>query len=260
VNGSRHGSRPSGCFRRGEKILLRYMKTPAAIEIPARRRVPLLPQLLFLALAVSVVCVSVSCGGKKERPPAVTARLREEGGRLFLVLRNNADSALVICKRNFYDPIQCLDIRKMSDTTEYSTEFLFGGVQSGVIRTIITMDEFVSLDTGGEMRLPVDLRPVRKDAGAGRPVLLRVYFKNIDPFACSRVDVANYDKATQNYCKLMHFIPNRRLNYWVGEVRTLYLPVNLSRYVQRHKQAVKKRSRAVVVRRSRTHPLKKKVF
>ena len=128
------------------------------------------------------------------------------------------------------------------------------------MRTIITMDEFESIDTGKELRLPVDLRPVRNDAGRGAPVLIRVYFKNIDPFSCSRVDVANYDKATQNYCGLLHYVPNRELHYWAGEVRTPYLPVKLSRYVKRHKQAVKKRARAVVVRRSKTHPLKKKVF
>jgi hypothetical protein len=209
-------------------------------------------------VAIAVLCVS--CGGKKERLPPLTAQLLEENGQLLLVLRNNSDSAFVICKRNFYDPIQCLDIRKTADTTPYSTDFLFGGVQSGVIRAIITMDDFVSLDIGREMRLPVDLRPVRKDAGAGRPVLISVYFKNIDPFACSRVDVTGYDKATQNYCTLMHYVPNRKLNYWTGEVRTPYLPVNLSRYVQQQKQVIKKRSRAVVVRRSRTHPLKYKVF
>jgi hypothetical protein len=209
-------------------------------------------------LTVTVTCIS--CGGKKERLPPITAQLLEENGQLFLVLRNNADSAFVICKRNFYDPIQCLDIKHISDTTGYSTDLLFGGVQSGVIRPIITMDEFVSLDTGREMRLPVDLRPVRKDVGAGHPVLISVYFKNIDPFACSRVDVAGYDKATQNYCTLMHYVPNRSWRYWIGEVRTPYLPVNLSRYVQRHKQIIKKRSQAVVVRRSRTHPLRHKVF
>ncbi|MBN2189042.1 MAG: hypothetical protein JW699_06280 [Chitinispirillaceae bacterium] len=232
------------------------MKSIRRAALPARYCL-----MLALVSAAAFIFLLMSCGKEnKELPPAVTARLVEEKGRLHLVLRNNADSSLVICKRNFYDPIQCLDIRRTSDTTEYSTEFLFGGVQSGVIRAIITMDEFVSLDTAQELRLPVDLRPVRKDAGAGRPVLIRVFFKNIDPFACSRVDVANYDKATQNYCKLMHYVPNRRLNYWAGEVRTPYLPVNLSRYIQRHKQAVKKRSRTVVVRRSRTHPLRKKVF
>lgn len=214
--------------------------------------------LLGAALVCPLACVS--CGGSKEKPAVVTARLVEENHRLFLVLRNASDSALVICKRNFYDPIQCLDVRKTGDTTEYPSEFLFGGVRSGMMRTMITQDEFEPLDTGKEMRLPVDLRPVRKDAGAGRPVLISVYFKNIDPFCCSRVDVANYEKAVQNYCQLMHYVPNRSLRYWTGEVRTPYLPVNLSYYVQRQKQTVKKRSQTVVVRRSRTHPLKRKVF
>lgn len=234
------------------------MKAIAHAGVRAPGSALLLQALLFTALAVTVICFS--CKVKKEKLPPITANLVEESKQLFLVLRNNSDSSYVICKRNFYDPIQCLDIRKTSDTTEYSTEFLFGGVRSGVIRTIITIDEFESLDTGKEMRIPVDLRPVRKDAGAGRPVLIGVYFKNIDPFACSRVDVSSYDKATQNYCKLMHYIPNRNWHYWTGEVRTPYLPVNLSRYVQRQKQAVKKRSQTVVIRRSRTHPLKKKVF
>ena len=238
------------------------MKAPVPAAVPARHTAPLLPALLLVALAVAVLCVS--CRGKKERLAPLTAQLIEENRQLSLVLRNNADSAFVICTRNYYDPIQCLDIRSISDTTQYSTELLFGGVQSGVIRTIITMDEFVPLDPGKELRLPVDLRPVRKDAGAGRPVLISVYFKNIDPFACSRVDVDGYDKAIQNYCTLMHYVPNRKLNYWIGEVRTPYVPVNLYRYVQKQqqlqKQAVKKRSQAVVVRRSRIHPLRHKVF
>jgi hypothetical protein len=214
----------------------------------------------FLLLA-AVVPLCVSCDDKKkERPPELTAALSEERGRLYLVLRNVSDSALVVCKRNFYDPVQCLDIRKLSDTTEYSAELLFGGVRSGGIRTIITMDEFVNIDTAQELRLPVDLREARRDVGNGRPVLIRVYFRNIDPFACSRVESGNYDKAVQNYCKLMHYVPNRSNHYWVGEVRSSYLPVKLGRYVYKQRQAVKKRSKTVVLRRSRTHPLKKKVF
>jgi hypothetical protein len=242
------------CFRRGGKIIFRHMRTSSA-GIVGRCLKALRWALLFGAV------VFVACGKvKKDLLPPITARLVEENRQLVLVLRNNSDSAFVICKRNFYDPIQCLDIRKLSDTTEYSTEFLFGGVQSGVIRTIITMDEFETLDTGREMRLPVDLRPVRKDAGAGRPVLISVYFKNIDPFSCSRVDVSSYDKMTQNYCKLMHYVPNRTLRYWTGEVRTAYLPVNLGRYMLHRQQVIKKRTQAVVVRRSRTHPLRRKVF
>jgi len=218
-------------------------------------------RLLLRGLVVLAALLLVSCGkGKKEKLPDITARLVEENHQLAIVLHNNSDTAFVICKRNFYDPIQCLDVRRASDTTEFSTELLFGGVQSGVIRTIITMDDFLPLDTGAELRLPVDLRPVRKDAGEGRPVLISVYFKNIDPFACSRVDVANYDKMIQNYCKLLHFVPNRQLHYWTGEVRTPYLPVNLRSYMVRQQIAVKKRSKAVVVRQSRTHPLRRKVF
>jgi hypothetical protein len=234
------------------------MKTPMA-RFPARYWAFVL-RVLFFATVVSPF-LFVACGKeKKERLSPVTARLVEENRQLILVLRNNSDSSFVICKRNFYDPIQCLDIRKISDTTEYSTEFLFGGVQSGVIRAIITVDDFELLDTGREMRLPVDLRPVRKDAGAGGPVLISVYFKNIDPFSCSRVDVANFDKMTQNYCRLMHYVPNRNWHYWTGEVRTSYLPIYLRRYVLRHQQAIKKKPQAVVVRRSRIHPLRKKVF
>jgi hypothetical protein len=216
-------------------------------------------------LGLAAICgafLFVSCGGeKKVKLPSITAKLVEESHQLSIVLHNNSDTCFVICKRNFYDPIQCLDVRRASDTTEFSTELLFGGVQSGVIRTIITMDDFVTLDTGKEMRLPVDLRPVRKDVGAGGPVLIGVYFKNIDPFSCSRVDVANYDKMIQNYCKLLHFVPNRSLHYWVGEVRTSYLPVNLRYYVVRQQKIMKKLApKPIVVRRSRTHPLKKRVF
>jgi hypothetical protein len=244
-----------GCFPPGKKIIFSHMKNTASAAVPVR-------YMAALLLIAAVLCVS--CGGKKERLPPITAQLIEENRQLFLVLRNHADSALVICTRNFYDPIQCLDIRNISDTTGYSTDLLFGGVQAGVVRTIITMDEFVSLDTGRELRLPVDLRPVRKNPAAGRPVLISVYFKNIDPFACSRVDVSSYDKATQNYCTLMHYVPNRSWRYWIGEVRTPYLPVNLSYFVQQQQKkkilAIKKRTRAVVVRRSRTHPLNHKVF
>lgn len=218
-------------------------------------------RMIFIAAVCGAFCL-VSCGGgEKEKLPSITAKLVEENHHLSIVLHNNSDTCFVICKRNFYDPIQCLDVRRASDTTEFSTGLLFGGVQSGVMRTIITMDDFVNLDTGQELRLPVDLRPVRKDVGAGKPVLVSVYFKNIDPFACSRVDVMNYDKMTQNYCKLLHFVPNRSLHYWIGEVRTHYLPVNLRYYVVRQQKIAKKRApREIVVRRSRTNPLKRKVF
>jgi hypothetical protein len=212
-------------------------------------------------LLAAFLFLCFSCEKEKaDRPPAVAATLVEEKGRLYLVLRNIADTALVICTRNFYDPIQCLDIKRMSDTTEYSTAVLIGGAHAVARRTIITRDEFVSLDTARELRLRVDMRYVRRDAGAGRPVLVRVYFKNIDPFNCSRVNIGSHDKATQNYCRLMHYVPSGTHNYWVGEVRTDYLAVKLGRYVKRYRKAAKKRSREVVVRRSRTHPLKKKVF
>ncbi len=221
----------------------------------------MISRVIFLA-AIGCAFLSVSCGKAEKEPlPSMTAKLIEENHQLFLVLHNNSDTVFMMCKRNFYDPIQCLDVRKASDTTEFSTELLFGGVQSGVIRTIITVDDFVPLDTGAELRLPVDLRPARKDVGAGRPVLIRVYFKNIDPFACSRVDVANYDKMIQNYCTLMHYVPNRTLHYWAGEVRTSYCPVNLGYYVRRQQQqVVRKQPQAVMVRQSRTHPLRRKVF
>jgi hypothetical protein len=229
------------------------------MKVSAQRLAVVLLAALVAATAFAILFAS--CGKeKRERLPPITARLMEEKRQLFLVLRNNSDSQIVICKRNFYDPIQCLDVRKASDTSEFSTELLFGGVQGGVIRTIITVDDFVPLDTGRELRLPVDLRPVRRDVGAGRPVLISVYFKNIDPFACSRVDVANFDKMTQIYCTLMHYVPNRKLHYWTGEVRTAYCPVNLSYYVQRRQQAIKKRSQPVMIRRSGKHPLTKKVF
>jgi hypothetical protein len=217
-------------------------------------------RILVLA-ALSGALLLVSCHReKKAKLPDITANLVEENHQLYIVLHNNSDTCFVVCRRNFYDPIQCLDVRRASDTAEFSTELLFGGVQSGVIRTIITMDDFVTLDTGKETRLPVDLRPVRKDVGMGGPVLISVYFKNIDPFVCSRVGVGNYDKMIQNYCKLLHFVPNRLLHYWAGEVRTPYLPVNLRYYVVRQQTAVKKRSQAVIVRQSRTHPLRRRVF
>ncbi|MGA2505935.1 MAG: hypothetical protein ABSF80_00470 [Chitinispirillaceae bacterium] len=216
---------------------------------------------ILVLMAISCLLLFISCGKEKKEPvPPMTARLIEENHQLFIVLHNSSDSALVICRRNFYDPIQCLDVRKAADTSEFSTDLLFGGVQSGVIRSIITLDDFVSLDTGAEVRLPVDLRPVRKDAGAGRPVLIRVYFKNIDPLSCSKVDVTRFDKMIQNYCTLMHYVPNPKLHYWIGEVRTPYCPVNLAYYVVRQQQIVKKRAQPVMIRKSRTHPLTKRVF
>jgi hypothetical protein len=228
------------------------------------RKTPLFSSRSIFTLVLAMAggaALFTGCGrGNHERLPSITANLIEEEKQLFLVLHNNSDTAFVICKRNFYDPIQCLDIRRLPDTIEFPTEELFGGVLSGVVRSIVTLDDFATLDTGQTMRLPVDLRPVKKDVAPGQMVLARVYFKNIDPFFCSRVDVAKYDKSIQNYCKLMHYVPNRTLRYWVGEVRTPYIPLNLSVYVQRHQQTVRKKYAPVVVRRSRTHPLTKKVF
>jgi hypothetical protein len=218
-------------------------------------------KFIFVIVLICGMALWVDCGkNRKALLPPVTARLVEEPGHLYIVLRNNSDSAFVICTRNFYDPIQCLDIRGLPDTTEFPTEILFGGVLGGVVRSIVTVDDFVTLDTGQEMRLPVDMRPVKKDMAPGRKVLMRVYFKNIDPFCCSRVDVANFDKSIQNYCKLMHYVPNRKLRYWVGEVRTPYSGINLGAYVRRHQQQVRKKSEPVLIRRSWSHPLTKKVF
>ena len=116
------------------------------------------------AIIVTAIFMTCGKGGKTPLPP-ITARLIEEKGQMFVVLRNNADSAFVICKRNFYDPIQCLDIRRPPDTTEFPTELLFGGVLSGVVRSIITVDDFATLDTGAELRLPVDSKMARSAHG-----------------------------------------------------------------------------------------------
>ena len=204
-----------------------------------------------------------NCGKKvEEKPPGlfITARVEEGNRQLFLVLRNGSTCEATVCKRNFYDMIQCLDIRKFPDTAEFPREKLFGKKVPGIKRAIITLDDFVTLGMGQETRLPIDIRCIARPCRLGDTVLISVFFKNIDPHLCSKVEVNNCDKATQDYCKLLHVIPTLANRYWSGEIRTPYRPVHLCAFAPPKVVNKKRSSKVTVIRRSRTHPLKRKVF
>jgi hypothetical protein len=202
------------------------------------------------------------CGKVEEKPPELlmTARLEQGDRELYLVLRNGSACEATICKRNFYDMIQCLDIRKFPDTTEFSHEQLFGKIAPSIKRAIITLDDYVTLGIGQETSIPIDLRCIAKPCRLGDTVLISVFFKNIDPNLCSKVEVNNYDKATQDYCRLLHVIPTLANRYWSGEIRTPYKPVHLCTFAPPRKVKKQRSSKITVIRRSKTHPLKHSVF
>jgi hypothetical protein len=218
--------------------------------------------LIFTHL-ICIVLFCSGCGGKiEEKLPElfVTARLEVGDRQVFLVIRNESTCEATICKRNFYDMVECLDIRRFSDTAEFSEEKVFGKKIPGIKRTIITLDDFITLGIGKETRLPLDLRCIVAPCRLGDSVLLSVFFKNIDPYICSKVEVNNSDKATQDYCRLLHVIPTLANRYWSGEIRTPYKPVHLCAFAP-PKPATRKRSTKVtVIRKSKKHPLDHKVF
>jgi hypothetical protein len=218
----------------------------------------LISSILALALPFCT-----GCGGKQEEKlPAlfITAHLEEGDEQLLLVLRNGSTCEATVCKRNFYDMVECLDIRRFPDTAELSQEQVFGKKVPGIKRAIITLDDFITLGIGQEARIPLDIRCIAAPCRLGDTVLISVFFKNIDPHLCSKVEVNDYDKATQDYCRLLHVIPTLANRYWSGEIRTPYMPVHLCAFAS--PRAVKKQrsTKVTVIRKSRTHPLDHKVF
>jgi hypothetical protein len=229
----------------------------------AVRAIGLTPTLLlFATLAVSIIPYTSGCGKPVEKPPLLLLRadLLEEGKQLFLVLRNESTRDITVCKRNFYDNIECLDIRRFPDTAEFTDEQLFGKRITRTERPIITLEDFIKLDIAQEARLPIDLGCIPNGCKIGDSVFISVFFKNIDPGLCSKVEVGSCDKATQDYCKLLHVIPTLDNTYWSGEVRTTYHRLNLCTFIPKKKVKRSRKTRVRVLRRSKTHPLDHKVF
>jgi hypothetical protein len=104
---------------------------------------------------------------------------------------------------------------------------LYGKKPCVIKRKNVTMSDFVSLPPDQEVRLPVDLRCVKNGCFLGDTVFISVRFMNIDPFICSRIEVKKYKPEIQEYCELFHFVPNKSLNYWSGEIKTPYFPFSL---------------------------------
>jgi hypothetical protein len=187
----------------------------------------------------------------------VSATLSKDNGSLALVLRNNSPQNLTICKKNFYTPFEFLEIRKFPDSSEAPQDKIFLPLPSRFTRPEVTLSDFITLGPGKEFALPLDLRSIRNGCALGDTVLLAASFKNVDPFLCSSLNVDKCDKATQEYCRLLHCIPRASCLYWSGDVRTPFSAVHLCTYAP---PRVRKASPVVVVRRSVTHPLKRKVF
>lgn len=179
----------------------------------------------FSAALISIVLILSGCGKTHpEEPFAITAYLTEERGRLLLVLHNISGKEFQVCKRNFYLPLDYIDIKRFPDTTEFTFSRIFGKKPCVIKRKNVTMSDFVSLPPDQEIRLPVDLRCVNKGCSLGDTVLISVRFMNIDPFICSRLEVKKYKPEIQEYCELFHFVPNKNENYWSGEIKTRYVP------------------------------------
>jgi hypothetical protein len=215
---------------------------------------------------VSLGCAVVLFGGCGSRipkdahpiyPEMLSATLVDEKGTLSIVLRNCSQVELVVCDRNFYAPAEYLDVRKFPDTGRLPPEKVFAALPR-FQRKEVTLSDFVPLGPGREHSLPLDLHCIRNGCSLGDTVLLSVFFKNVDPFLCSNVSVDKCDKATQDYCRMLHCIPSAALRYWYGEVHTPFRAVNLC--VHAPPAAPARKSPEVVVRRSLTHPLKHKVF
>ncbi|MBN2036011.1 MAG: hypothetical protein JW768_04645 [Chitinispirillaceae bacterium] len=208
------------------------------------------------------VLLFAGCSKPAVKPPLLVLRahIEEEGKNLFLVLHNESTRDITICTRNFYDKIECLDIRAFPDTAEIPDERLFGKGVQRTTQDIITLDDFIRLDIGQETRIPVDLSGIYRGCKLGDSVFISVFFKNIDPVLCSKVEVENHDKATQDYCKLLHVIPTRANTYWSGEVRTPYYRINPCAFAPKKTYKKQRTSKVRVLRKSKTHPLKHKVF
>ena len=181
-----------------------------------------------LLLALSLL---VACGGKAppHEPLGLSALLMEENGRVVLVLRNVSGMELYLCKRNFYLPLDYIDIRHYPDSTVLPFDKVFGKKPCIMKRRDVTVSDFVSLPPDKEIKLPVDLRCVQKKYVGNDTVFLAVKFMNIDPFICSRVEVKKYRPEIQEYCELFHYVPKKDLHYWEGEVRTPLYPYTFAK-------------------------------
>lgn len=192
-------------------------------------KTPVIAGVLSL-LAVSVVLFLSDCRKTHPQEPfALTAYLTEEHGRLLLVLKNISGKEQMLCRRNFYLPPEYIDIKHYPDTTALTFEQIFGKKPSIIKRKNVTMSDFVLLPVDQEVRLPVDLRCVSRNSSLGDTVFISVRFMNIDPFICSRLEVKKYKPDIQEYCELFHYVPDKALNYWTGEVKTPYFVYAFSR-------------------------------
>jgi hypothetical protein len=223
----------------------------------------------FIFLSILGTALFVDC--EKERPPLpkkpmaddVEATLSQDGGKLSLVLQNRSIKDLVVCQRNFYLSRECLDIRKYPDTSALPPEKVFAPQGGRVVRKEITLSDFQTLGPGRTLSIPVDLSCIRNGRALGDSVFLSVFFKNVDPFSCSNLNIDKCDKATQDYCRSLHCIPNASLPYWAGEIRTPYVVVSLKGCVAAASGSAGAPHRdphVTVLRRSRSHPLKHRVF
>ena len=231
-----------------------------------RDRFILLAAHLIPAVLLVPLIVLYHCGKPQEKEELLylTAALEQNSGQLCLTLHNASTCEVTVCKRNFYDMIECLDVRRFPDTAEFTPEQIFGKRIPGIKRPIITVDDFVKIGIGQDFTIPLDLRCIAAPRKLGDTAFISIFFKNIDPHLCSKVDVKNYDKAIQDYCKLLHVIPTLEHRYWWGEIRTPYLAVNMHAFAPptiAKKQGKQRRSSKVtILRKSRTHPLKQPVF
>ena len=216
--------------------------------------------LHFILTGMLLALFGILTGCKEVIPPApkkIGARLMEEGSRLMLVLHNYSVGPATICRANVYDAAASLDIRRYPDTGELPPEKVFGTRATAPKGPIITVSDFVTLAPGQEIRVPVDLSGILNGCKLGDSVFVSVFFKNIDPFICSKVEVEKSDKATQDYCRLLHCVPMLSCSYWAGEVRTPYYCVGLCVYAP---PKARQRPREVIVRMSRAHPIRHRVF
>jgi hypothetical protein len=178
---------------------------------------------VFSFIGIAVVMLLTRCGKTHPQEPfALTAHLMEERGRLLLILKNISGNEQMLCRRNFYLPLDYIDIKHYPDTTELTFERIFGKKPCIVKRKSVTMSDFVSLPPNQEVRLPVDLRCVSRNSSLNDTVFISVKFMNIDPFICSRIEVKKYRPEVQEYCELFHYVPDKAQHYWNGEVKTPY--------------------------------------
>jgi hypothetical protein len=193
------------------------MKTPSGIR-------PL------LTLGTALLLLIPGCGKTPPQEPlGITVELADDQGQLLLVVHNCSGKELMFCRRNFYLPLDYIDIRHYPDTAALPFEKIFGKKPCVVKRKDVTVSDFVALPPNEAVRLPVDLRCVRNGCSLGDTVFIAVRFMNVDPFICSRLEIKKFKADIQHYCELFHYIPNKDANYWVGEVKTPYFAYSFCR-------------------------------